>query len=96
MRSNAVAPDGEGKAARSFLRAAIGAAAGGGGYRPEGLAGPAAGLGKAGTFGWSPPSVASERNINLTIRFENAPANLDRRTLDELKRTLVYEISRGA
>ena len=101
MESNLGNPEGAvynaafaiGQAANAGLEA--GAAAGGGGYRPEG---PAAGLGKAaaGTFGWSSPSVSSERNINVTIRFENAPANLDRRTLDELKRTLVYEIQRGA
>lgn len=38
----------------------------------------------------------SRHNMDVTVRFENAPANLDRARLDELKRTLVYQIQRGA
>ena len=37
-------------------------------------------------------AVRVHRGIDVTIRFDNPPAHLDRRTLDELKRTLVHEI----
>ena len=47
--------------------------------------------------GWTPPTATGgTRTIEVVVRFENPPANVDRRALDELKRALVYEIRRGA
>lgn len=39
-----------------------------------------------------PVPVMEDPPIDVTVRFADPPAHLDRRTLDELKRTLVHEI----
>lgn len=36
--------------------------------------------------------LRTHRPLDVTIRFDNPPTHLDRRTLDELKHTLVAEI----
>ena len=46
--------------------------------------------------GWVSTPMRTESSITVTVRFDNPPANLDRRALDALKDALVYEIRRGA
>jgi hypothetical protein len=55
------------------------------------------GIGEGGWSGWSStPTSLPDQTINVVVRFENAPAGLDRRALNELKNALVYELKRGA